>query len=519
MCNPIAIIAGASAVFSAGSSLSAAEDQEDAYHAQSQSALANAQHRKEVSIYNAGIFTTQADRLRDEQVTRINEAAGINISRLGSTRDTNIERLETSRDVRNERLDIVRNTGINRFDTYYDTQTGRLTETQEREGGKLNSDLVRTVGRWNTDRYESLDEVNRNSVKVSGRLNDGARLASERIVEDAIEGKGRISTERDIAIDRTKGVTDDAIKADGKEATETATAGFEEESGLRSEVNQEISSNRVFYGAGNVVIDSGTPASLRMDSQQQGEVSALRIRRDYRIRVENLEQNAKDSIRDALFQIDGLKRQAGYDISDIDKESSRSLFDVGQTTAWQLEDLYEQAGYDIADINKQANRGVNDVTRLTARTLDDLNRTTSEGLADLKTSTDDQKYDLNFETDLSISDNLTATADQISDINSATDLQLDDINRNLGYDLSDVEFEADKLDQQAALTLIQGNADYAAGVNQADAFDKAGNDAITNGVLNAVATGVGVVADSWYSNANTPVQVSTSTPAWTNPNI
>lgn len=381
MCDPVtALVVGT--VINVAGQVSAAEDAEDAYHAQAASTYANAQHRKLVAEYNAGIFTEQAGRLRNEMVDRLNEVAGVNISRIKEEQVTNVGRIE-------EALGI----NVGRFTFVSDVGKERLTEDFERLASELNMDAEKDIDR--------ITEVSQESV---------SRL--------------------------------------GRRAKDVSTTGFEIESDLRQEIAQDVSAQRSFYAAGNVVVTSGTPMRLQTDSYQQGEVQAQRIRRDYRIKVQDLEDTASDVMRDALFQVEDIETETLRRTGKAARETGREVEDINTTLAWNLGDLQRTAGY------------------------------------------------------------------QIEDIDTNTDIRLTDIERTQGYDLSDTEFEALKLDQQATLTLIQGDAELAAGVNRAAALEQAGEDVFAGGITTAVGSGLTGVASAWYTSQSTANQapVTTSVP-------
>ncbi len=353
--------------------LSAAEDAEDAAHSAASRAFANGEHRRQVAEYNASIFTDHATRLRNEQVGRLNEVAGINITRFEEDRTTNVGRIEEA-------------LGIN---------TGRFSFAQALDTSRANQDFERVATELNLDAAKDIDQIKEIVGEVVSRL--------------------------------------------GRKAGDVATTGFEAESDLRMEIAQDVSNQRSFYAAGNIVISTGTPMRMQLDTQQQGEVHAQRIRRDYRIQVRDLKDNASDALRDALFQIEDIQTSANRSVRDLKITKDRKVDDINLTTGWQLEDLHRSAGNDLDDIN------------------------------------------------------------------NTTDLRIEDTSRNLGYDLSDIEFEASQLDQQATLTMLQGDAEFDAGVNRAEAFEQAGDDAFTSGVLAAGGSFIGGVSNIWFSSDSAAV--------------
>ena len=367
MCDPVTALVVGTAVNVAGK-IDAAEDAEDAYHANSKISEANAEHRREVAEYNAAIFRDQAARVRNEMVGRLNEVAGINIARTQDDADTNTRRIE-------EALGI--NTG--RFSTSANIDKIRLNEDYKQFAEELNLDADRDIGR---------------------------------ITEIANETVSRL----------------------GRRAADTATTGFQVENDLREQVAQDVSSQRSVYAAGNVVVSSGTPMSMQIDTLQRGEVQAQRIRRDYRIQVRDLKDNASDVMRDAFFKIEDINTNVDRSIADAGRDTFRAVVDINRTTAMKLDDLYREAGYKTEDINRE------------------------------------------------------------------TDLRINDLSRNLGYDLSDTEFEAKKLDQQANLTLLQGDAEFEAGMNISKAQADAGDDAYTGGLISAAGSLAGGVSNIWYAN-------------------
>jgi hypothetical protein len=385
-----------------GGQLAAAEDAEDAAHGQSMISRAKAQHDREIAAKNADIFRKNAERIRNEEVRRLRESAGLDIGRLDQARHDNIERIQTD----------VRTIG-QRIDFATDVQAERIYGDYTRYSQRAN--------------YEY--------SMVADRLNEDYQRISGQIVSDANTDINRISE-----------VTNEVIRRIGRRAVETATRGFEEENDYRKELAFRVSSQRSFYAAGNVVVNTGTPASLQLDMMQQGEVQAQRIRRDYQFRVTELHESATDTARDALYQIE-----------DIRTEANRAV---------------EQLGI-------QRDRGITDAAYRRDTTLEDLEVQGRRAIKDLQVTRAWQIEDLHLE-----------GGRQIDDINVNTDLRIADISRNLGYDVSDAMFQADQLDLQAEITLAGGEAAYAAGMNQADAYSSAGDDALTAGYLGALTTGL-----------------------------
>lgn len=286
------------------------KDSKKAAREQALISMKEAQHRREVALYNADILRDQALRLRTSQVARINESSGINVGRLEEVAGLNKSRIEQA------------------------------------------------------------------ASTTAGRIEEAAAINVSRL-------------------EREKG--------------QTYVAGTEAENELREGVGQLISGQRAAYAAGNIVVDSGTPASLQMGSARQGEVDALRIRKSYRLAAEQIGE-----------QIGDIKREREYALQDIASQTSQQIGDIDRTT-----------GYQISDIN-----------------------------------------------------------------------------RNKGYDLSDAEFEATKLDQQAALTILSGDAELVAGVNRADAYKDAGSNAYKAGILNTVGTIAAGIDPKWFNSssaANAPI--------------
>lgn len=410
MCDPVtALVVGTT--IKVGSDFAAAEDAEDAYHAQSQISAANAKHRREIAEYNAGVFREQATRLRNEMAGRLNEVAGINIGRLQDDREINTDRLLETRSTNIARLEEA--LGLNASRSILTTEQAQQRVIQDR-------------------------------TFILEQLNQDHKILADRLGLDAEKDIGRIQQ-----------VTAEVVRRLGRRASEVAVTGFEVENDFREEIEQEVASQQTFYAAGNVVVNSGTPMKMKVDTYQRGEVMAQRIRRDYSIRVQELEDTASDAMRDALFQVDDIRTETSRRISDsrrltnraggeATRQAGRELVDLNQTLAWTLDDLYKEAGYRIGDIDKQ-------------------------------------------------------TGQQIFDINRSTDMRITDISRNLGYDLSDTLFEANKLDQQATLTMIQGDAEFSALMNQSDAQAQAGKDAFIGGTLGAIGNGIAGVSNIWYT--------------------
>lgn len=345
MCDPITAIAVTATGVGAYGQYKAGRDQREAYQKQAISETAYAESQREIARYNADILQQQALRLRNEQVGRINEVAGINIQRLAEAADINIGR----------------------------TQRARTTNV---------SRLIQDTG-TNIDRVEA--EAERNLTRV------------RQVAEDQID---ELRTQANL----------------------TREVGAESENDRRQQTADDISDIRASYGARNVVIDSGTPASLQVDAARMGEVEALRIRRNYRMDAERYEREAMRTAREANWEMEDIAR-------------SRDEF---------LTDSFLNMGRQVSDLNLAAD-------------------------------------------------------DWISDIRRTTDYQIGDIRRNLGYDLSDTEFEAKKFDQQAALAILQGDAEYTAGLNRSDAYGEAGSDAYTAGILNSASTIAAGINPKWFN--------------------
>ncbi len=221
MCDPITALVAIGTGATVLGQVNAAEDAEDAYHAQSMISAANAQHRREISRYNASIFTEQATRLRNEQIGRLNEVAGINIERLDESRSINSDRVYQALGINTERVTHNQNLSVTRANQDAERVVGYAKQDIARVTGRADSDFMRTVQRTNKD--------------------------------------------RDRNIKRIEEVASETIKRLGRRASEVATRGFEEEGDFRKSVMQRVSSQRSFFAAGNIVISSGTPMSLQLD--------------------------------------------------------------------------------------------------------------------------------------------------------------------------------------------------------------------------------------------------------------
>ncbi len=449
---------------------SAAEDAEDAYHAQASDVFLNAQHRKEVAEYNAAIYIDNALRLRNEMVGRLNEVAGVNIGRFEADKLTNITRLQGARETNVVRLQEERERGITRAQLDRETDVDRLNTVRNRTITRTED--VLGIG---TGRFQLIAD------RDKGRLSeDFARLAAEL----------NMDAERDI--DRITEISEESVVRFGRRAKNVATTGFEIESDLRTEIARDISSQRAYYATGNIVVNSGTPMRLQTDAYQQGEIQAQRIRRDYRIKVQDLKDTASDTLREALFEVEDIRTDTSRRFDQAFRETSRITEDINTTLTFNLSDLYRNAGIEIEDINFDTDIRLIDINRTAGRTIEDI-----DIIAGLQIS------DINLEIDTRVGDIITETTRRTGDISL-----------NLGYDLSDTEFNAKKMDQEAALTLIQGDAELAAGVNRAAALEQAGSGALAAGTLTALGGGLTDVASTWYtadSLAN-QVPVTTSTP-------
>lgn len=437
MCD-LTVIAAAVSV---GTALSGAEDAEDAYHAQGQSALLNAQHRQAVANEQAHTFRRNAERIRNEQIRRLNETHAINVGRLGYDRDQGIYRITEDVAVNDARLRGEQ-----------DRQVGRITYATDTAAARIYED----VARYST-------QAKQDYSIVAERLNADYERITGQIIEDGVRDINRIGE-----------VTGEVVRRLGRRATETAVRGFEEENDYRQELAFRVSQQRSFYAAGNVVINTGTPASLQLDMMQQGEVRAQRIRRDYHIQVTELKDQASDRVRDALYQI---------------------------------EDIYTEANRAVNELGIERDRGLQDATIRRDRALGELHTDATRGIQDLQTEYTNRVEDINVTTAHQLEDLHVLAGRNLEDLNRDTDIQISDLSRNLGYDVSDYTFQADELDLQATITEDLGHADYAAGVNQHNASKQAGSDALTAGWYNAAVAGMNAYASG--INRKTPVTEST----------
>lgn len=309
-----------------------------------------------------------------------------------------------------------RNEMVNRLKESSSINVGRLTED-------LDINTFRMNEAYNMNIQRLSQSTNRDAFRVVGATATGvARTQEDALLQSA----------------RTQEVADTTVRRLERDAGQEIIYGSEEENKIRRVAAESISATRAFYGARNIVIDSGTPAALQIDAARMGEVDSLRVRRNYRIRAEALLERAADVKRDALWQIGDINRVAAYTVSDIRREAGQNLEDLMTTTGQQLSDMTRDWSYNISDMN-----------RTTGQTIDDLGRT-------------------------------------------------------LGYDLSDTEFEATKLDQQAALVILQGDAELAAGQNRADAYKTAGSNAMTQGLLGAVGAVIPQIDPKWLQRS-TPI--------------
>lgn len=378
--------------------IKAGSDAKKAAKVNSQIALADAQHRKEVAVYNAMILQEQAVRLRNEQVARINEVTGLNIDRL------------------NYSLDVTASRALESFDM-------------------------------------NVDRINRNVMQSTGRIADTSGMQVDRISEEASINSERLRESAGINIGRIRESTDANVGRLNRQADQTQVVSNEQQNAIRRMGAEVASSQRAFYGARGVMIDTGTPASMQIDTARLTEVDALRTRRNYRLQIEEIQQSAADLQREASYQVDDIKRSTSQQLSDIARVSKYQIGDINRVTAYQIEDITENADYALTDMAR----------------------------------------DLGY---------------QLEDAEYTTTTQIEDIIRNTGYDLSDVEFEASKLDQQAALIMLEGDAALAAGNNRASAYKQAGADAFANSILTGVGQAASGVNPSWFAKdsvAATPI--------------
>ena len=319
---------------------------------------------------------------------------------------------------------------------YRNEMVNRLKESSSINIGRITEDLD-----INTFRLNEAYELN-----VS-RLSQSANRDMFRTVGEAATGVARTQEDALLKSARVQEVADTTVRRLERDAGQEIIFGWEEENKIRRVAAETIGATRAFYGARNIVIDSGTPAALQVDAARMGEVDALRMRRNYRIRAEALLERAADVKRDALWEIGDINRVAAYSVTDIRKAAGQNLEDIMLTTGQQISDMTRDWQYSNADMQ-----------RVTGQTISDINRT-------------------------------------------------------LGYDLSDTEYEAVKLDQQAALVILQGDAELAAGFNRADAYKTAGSNAMTQGILGAVGAIVPQINPKWLQRS-TPAPVSESVPSF-----
>jgi hypothetical protein len=434
MCGPLLpILAGVGAVVGVGAALSGAEDAEDAYHKQATIDYQAGQQAKKVADYNAGVFRENAVRIREEQIARLNTTYTVNHERVYDALDTNVSRIDTALE-----------TNLSRVNKDLANTTGRVDFTADESASRLVSDYTRYTG-----------IAGREYSMVAERLNDDFTRLTGQIDADATKDMGRLDL-----------VTNELIRRLGRKATETATEGFEKENDYRQEIAFRVSEQRSYYAAGNVLLNTGTPAALQLDMKQQGNVQALRIRRDYAIRVQDLHETADDTAREALFKIDDIRTSA-----------QRAVDELGVKTFRELEDNQNTFTDRVTDLTTDGIRQYNDVQTTRSWDIADLMRSSSRDIADLTSRAVDTKIDLHAEANRSIID----------------------MDTGLAYDISDANADADNLDQQAVLTQMQGDAAAIAGVNRAKANRAAGSNAISNGYIDAAAAAVGGATD--YLNA------------------
>lgn len=104
-----------------------------------------------------------------------------------------------------------------------------------------------------------------------------------------------------------------------KTGFDIARKGVAEENDLRGEVSQLISSQKVGYAAGNVMVNRGTPAAMQISTARQGEVDALRIRDNYKSLLQANEFEAQQSLDQAsLLRLEGEQsKKAAYNTASI----------------------------------------------------------------------------------------------------------------------------------------------------------------------------------------------------------
>lgn len=267
--------------------------------------------------------------------------------------------------------------------------------------------------------------------------------------------------------------------------------------GLRSEVGRvetiaNLNADRVLEDS---AIQLGRIESLaELNIGQINEVAATNIGR--------LETAAKRTVQAGFEAEDDIRTNTAEVISTqrATYAARGVLIDTGTPAAMQIgtaqrgeidalrvrrnyrvaaEDMLEQAG----DIKSQAAFQVGNILRESALQSSDIARNRDQTLGDIRRQTE------------------WYTSDLVRDY----EYQWHDINRGIGYDLADLEYEASKLDQEAVLTMLQGDAALLAGQNLSDAYKQGGQDAFIGGILGSIGTGLSGFNPSWFSKSSAAV--------------
>ena len=380
------------------------------------------------------------------------------------------------------RLNEVAGINIGRIAVDAETNVSRLQTSYLTNVGRINTGLETDVTRTAIGAALGLERIDQDQGLIIDRINEMADITINRARGDTEDFIGRTEEDLSRAVSRIKEITQETISRLGRRASEVVTTGFEIENDMREQTEQAVAQTQAFYAAGNIVISSATPASMQMDEYQRGEVMAQRIRRDYAFQARDLQELASDNLRDALFQIDDLKTAAERATGDAQRDLLRTVLDTN-TSRFQT----------ITDANIDADRSRTDLALTTAWSLTDLYQDAGWKLQDLTNETDVR----------------------ISDIRRNASTQILDTSRELGYDLSDLSYQADQLDQEAVLTLMQGDQQYAAEMNNAAAFEAAGDDALQAGVFNAFGSATSGLANSFAIGSNNTAPVFNSAPDFT----
>lgn len=121
------------------------------------------------------------------------------------------------------------------------------------------------------------------ATAILGAAGLGMNIGGAIDAADAAEAQGEASARANrLAAQNAKTVATFNAAQIEKQADQFRLAGAEEENKVRLATRKLLGSIRAASAAGNIDVNTGTPAMLQVDAVRMGEVDALRIRDNYR---------------------------------------------------------------------------------------------------------------------------------------------------------------------------------------------------------------------------------------------